>query len=365
MVNKNKKGLWILDPFLNYIKGYSGLEEATRDGMTGLYIEVDRIRNALFPLREKPVKDHPGYVTHEQDYFLISHSDPGIKSDLEKYFLDEHHVFNRGLYGSGHNLGGLFEMACYGILVNGRSFYKIDWEKVDVGENKYILPVDFRYLSTPTMKTRGGEENIKGYRQRYSLVSYLFESRFKQYNGTKLQRKFEFDKDEILFFKYPFDNKSPVQRAVKYLPTIKKFWEFGLNQSRSSVEVENHSLSIERTRYTTYKTEKRRYDLTKCKIRTIFNYLFDVDKDLRITEYYDVYTVTRYKRYLNNLRDYFVKEFNKQILSEVAKKNNFSTKPILKIDGLLTNAEIDKVFQRFIKREIKLDDFIEGVVKRD
>lgn len=350
MTSRNKKGLRIPDSFLDYIKGYSRLDEVARNPITGVNSEIESIRHSLFP---------------EQECFSINHSNLIIKSNLEKYFLDKYYRLNRGLYGDGHNLGRFFEIACYGLLKDGKIFYKIDWEEVEVDGNKYTLPVNFRYLRTSAMKTCSQKESIKSYEQKYSLISYIFDLDFKKYDGTKLPRKFKFDKNEILFLKYPFDDKSPTKKAIKYLPIIKKFRKFIINQARSSVEVNNHILSLEKARYTTYKIEKRRYDLTKCKIKTIFNHLFDVDKDLRITEYYDVYTVVRYKKHLNNLREFFVKEFNNQVMQSIAKKNNLTETPVLKVEGFLTNTEIDKVFQEFTERKIALDDFIEKIVKKD
>lgn len=52
-------------------------------------------------------------------------------------------------------------------------------------------------------------------------------------------------------------------------------------------------------------------------------------------------------------------------MQSIAKKNNLTETPVLKLEGFLTNTEIDKVFKEFTKRKIALDDFIEEIVKKD
>jgi len=356
---KKQKGLWRDDPFLSYIKGYSELERAAQNGME-LYIEVDRIQHALFPLREKPVLDRPGYVTHECDYFEINFSNPETKKDLEEYFLEKYSCLRNGLFNSYHSLGGFFEMICYQILVSGKSYNAISWDSVEINEQKYILPVDFRSLRASTMRIL----SQGGYKQKFSLITYILEKGFKDYEDTKKPRVCYFDQDEILFCKYPFSNQSPTKWGLKYLPLIKKFWQFGIDQSKSNVEVANHYLPLEKTRYTTYQKEKRKYDLARSKIRTIFNYLLEPSGS-KITQYYDVYTVIRYKKHLNDLRNYLIDEFNKQIFQPVAVRNKWTEIPKLMMSGFLTNTELDLALKNYTEEKMSFDEMIEKIVKKD
>ena len=73
-----EKGLAAGDPFLGFVKGYDRLEAAARSTME-LSMEVESIRNVLFPLRDVPVPDRPGYVTHEHNYFSIESKSNRIK----------------------------------------------------------------------------------------------------------------------------------------------------------------------------------------------------------------------------------------------------------------------------------------------
>lgn len=349
------------DPFLGFITDYNRLEAATRSAMK-LSTEVESIQHALFPTRSVPVPDHPGYVTYKQDYFSIDCEDPVLKEHLEAYFTDEHSWYRDGLYGHGDSIGGFLEMTAQQLLVTGNSFYIIDWDEVDIKDRKYQFPVDFGYLRNETMKVIRKGGNIAGYRQKYSLFTYLKESRFKDYDGKIKPRSYKFEKDEIIYCQYPFATKSPTAQSIKYLSPIKRFWQFGIDQSRSGVEVENCYLPIEKARYATFAKEKRKYDIARGKIRTIFNYLMDVNGP-KLTQYYDIYTVIRYKKFLNNFRDYLVKEFNEQVLAVVARKNNFGCIPKLKYGGFINNVELDSALQKYTDATLSFDQIVEQIIK--
>ncbi|GMU25840.1 MAG: hypothetical protein AMXMBFR16_07450 [Candidatus Uhrbacteria bacterium] len=358
---RREKGYVFDDPLLGYIKGYDRLEAASRNGME-LSTEVDSIRHALFPLREVPVVDRPGYVTHERDYFSIECDDPVLKRDLEMYFTDRYSFYRDGLYGHGDSVGDFLEGIAWQLLITGDEFHMIEWEEVDIKNRKYQLPVDFEYLRNETMKVRRKRGLIVGYRQKYSLFTYFKEKRFKDWEEKEKPRSFEFEKDEVIYCQYPFAKKSPTARSLKYLKPIKKFWQFGLDQSRSGVEVESRYFPLERARYTTYASEKRKYDIARGKIRTIFNYLMDTNGP-RLTQYYDIYTVIRYKKYLNDFRDYLVREFNEQVLAVVAKKNGFASVPKLVYSGFLANSELDAALQGYKDGTLTFDQIVQQIVK--
>ncbi len=358
---QREKGYVFDDPFLGFIKGYDRLEAATRNVME-LSNEVDSVRYALFPLRDVPMVDRPGYITHERNYFGIECDDPALKKDLEMYFTDEHSFYRDGLYGQGDAVGGFLEGIAWQLFVTGDEFHMIEWDEVDIKGKKYQFPVDFEYLRNETMKIirKGGV--IVGYRQKYSLFTYFKEKKFKGWEDKEKPRSFEFEKDEVIYCQYPFAEKSPTAQSIKYLAPIKKFWQFGLDQSRSGVEVENHYLPLERARYTTYAREKRKHDIARGKIRTIFNYLMDTNGP-KLTQYYDIYTVIRYKKFLNDMRDYLVSEFNEQVLAVVAKKNSFTSIPKLVYSGFLSNAELDAALQGYTDGTLTFDQIIQRIVK--
>src|SRR3989344_4014997 len=171
---RREKGYVFDDSLLGYIKGYDRLEAASRNGME-LSMEVDSIRHALFPLRDVPVADRPGYVTHERDYFSIECDDPVLKRDLEMYFTDRHSFYRDGLYGHGDSVGDFLEGIAWQLLITGDEFHMIEWEVVDIKVKKYLLPVDFEYLRNETMKVRRKRGSIGGYCRKYSLLASLKE----------------------------------------------------------------------------------------------------------------------------------------------------------------------------------------------
>jgi hypothetical protein len=111
-----------------------------------------------------------------------------------------------------------------------------------------------------------------------------------------------------------------------------------------------------------YASEKRKYDIARSKIRTTFNYLVDTNGP-RMTQYYDIYTVIRYKRYLNDFRDYLVREFNEQVLAVVTKKNNFASAPRLVYSGFLSNAQLDAALQDYKDGTLPFDQIVQQIVK--
>lgn len=350
------------DPFLGFIKGYDRLEAASRNAME-LNNEIDAIRYALFPSREVPVTDRPGYVTHERNYFSVECDDPTLKKDLEAYFTDKYSRYrDDGLYGQGDSVGGFLEMVAWQLLVTGSEFQMIEWDEIEIKGTKYQFPVDFGYLRNETMKIIRQRGVIVGYRQKYSLFTYFKEKKFKDWENESKPRSFEFEKDEIIYFQYPFAKKSLTAQSIKYLSAIKKFWQFGIDQSRSGVEVESRYLPLERARYTTYASEKRKYDLARAKIRTIFNYLMDTNGP-KMTQFYDIYTVIRYKKFLNDMRDYLVHEFNEQVLIVVAKKNGFASVPKLVYSGFLSNEELDAALQKYKEGSLTFDEIVQQIVK--
>lgn len=365
--NKNifdKEGSSIDDQFLTYIKGYSQLEAASRDSMS-LFNETMFIRNTLFPLRDVPVTDRPGYITHERDYFSFECADQTIKDDLEKYFIDKHSQYRDHLYGNGDDLGGFLDMIAYQLMVIGVSFNRTYWDEIDINKSKYILPVDFDYLRDSTMKIKKRNGHIFEYLQKYSIITYFFTNRsyFKGYGDKEIPRKVRFLPEEVFYCKYPISNDSPTKASLKYLKQTKKFWDFGLDKARSGADPDDHMLSVEKTRYVSYADENRKYDLAKSKIRTIFHYLTE-GNNLKMTQYYDVYRVIRYKKFLNTMRSYLVHEFNRQVMEVVAKKNNFELVPKLRFDGFLTNKELDTAFDAYKKGELSFDDLIETTIKK-
>lgn len=348
--DSGKSGSHIDDPFKSRIKGYNRRHAAAYNSMD-LYIEVDRVKNDLFPPRTVPAST-PGYVRYETDYFEVIHPNKKLKDTLERYLLSRH----PDIYGHSHDLAGFLEIISGSLLIDGRVFHRIDWQEVGVEGRKYVLPSNFRYLRTSTVRPKRRFGQIVGFKQRYSIIAKMLQTLYALKDS-------EFNATDVLYLKYPFDKYSPVQRSLKYLKAVHKFWNYGLEQSQANAEPNNYSLEVEKARYGNYAIEKRAYDITRAKIRGEFNYLIDSAK---LTSFYDIYSVIKYKKFLNDFRYYFIKQFNKQVLEVAAKKNGWKTTPKLELkEGLLLdNPKLDEYLRQYSSREIDFDTVVELAIKQ-
>jgi len=328
--------------------------------MEGLRNIIDAMQWNLFPSRSVPLASHPGYTTQEHDYFHIGHPDLAIQEALQKYFVDLRHRGGDSLFEGRDNLAGFFSRTLHDIYLYGKAFYAIEWNEVSLKGLQIILPKSFNSINALTTK----RSLFGGFVQAYSLVAYYFGYHFvgPHWGEPKPQRTFRFTEDEIVHFKFPFGSKTPVRKTYKQVPKLRDFWKLGLDQGKSGLEPDSHTLSLEKARHTIFNQAKRERDIRKAKVRKQFGNT--LEGDLNITQFYDVYTVARYKKYLNNLRNYYVAEFNNQVLARIAEKNKWEVAPVLTFDHFQTNQEIDQALQDFKDQKMDVNGFILAVVKK-
>lgn len=341
----NLKGYWLDDDFLSLIRGHKALESTDRDARK-FSIEIDRVGNNLFRIGD------------DEKYLSITHPDNQLEQDLNMYFIMEYRRYRDGLYGNHFHLGNLFNDFMQMLVIYGECFHALDWEEKDIESRKYWLPANFRYLRTCTMSKRVNQKGeIVGYVQRYSPFAKL------SYDPSEKKiRRFNFEKDEIFYVKYPLEDTQPVKRSMHLLKPILRFWDFGLERSESWSNSMKFKVVVAGQKR--YSEEKRKYALARAEVRRNFHYLLNID-DLTITEYYDIFLVRRYKKELNIVRNYFVKQFNQQIMVPFAAKNGLTETPQLVLSGFMTNEEIDGYFDRYVKKEITSKNFIDEVVNKD
>jgi hypothetical protein len=89
-----------------------------------------------------------------------------------------------------------------------------------------------------------------------------------------------------------------------------------------------------------------------------------VEPKLNITTYYDIYTVTRYLKKLNDLRNSLVSDFNNQVMIQIAKKNDLSEVPNIYFDHFMTNDELDTIFKEFTDGKITVQDYSKKVLTK-
>lgn len=344
----NRKGYWLEDEFLSLIKGYSAFEATYKDGRQ-FSIEIDRVGNNLFPIKQE-----------DDRLFVIKHNDEVLQNDLNDYFISRFNRYRGRLYGDHFRLGNLFNDLMQLLVIYGECFHALDWEEKQIDTRNYILPSDFRYLRPSTMFIKKDNKgSIVGYKQRYSPFTKL------SYNpNEKKVRRFDFKKDEIFYVRYPLESVHPVKKSMYLLKTILRFWDFMLDRSESNVHPQNKKLNVVWAGQQQYSEQKRKYALARAKVRKNFHYLLNIN-DLTMTEYYDIFWVARYKKELNKVRNYFVEEFNKQVFIPFARKNSIRESPQLELRGFMTNEKIENYFSKYRVKEITSDEFIEKVVNKD
>ncbi len=139
--------------------------------------------------------------------------------------------------------------------------------------------------------------------------------------------------------------------------------DFSLMQGQANIEPVNYSLELEKTRYDTLDKQWRLQHLTRVKVRRLFNQPVG-GYGVSLTTYYEVFAYAEYKKHLNVLRDYFVSQFNEQIMTRIQEKNNFAKSLIIKYQGFTTNEQIDDAFLRYSKGKLNVDEFVATVKDR-
>lgn len=347
--NQKFVGLHFEDPWKEWIKGYRKREEATKDG-TKLFNEVYNYRHDLFPVRSVPVETHPGYVTHDQNFFFIETDDDKLSQLFTNHFTEEHSFRDDSIsYGNAHDLGGFFEFVFHGLLVDGISIYAIEWGQIKLGTKNYKLPRALLYVNPATINITGKKST-----QKFSFIAKLMSDYYEYQNN-------EFEKDELIVFKYPtLYPSSPVKKSLRHIKDLKQWLSFSLLQGKANAEPTNHSWSIERARYKHSADFLRRESLTRLKVKRIFKQPIGGQR-VGITTYYEVIAYAEYKKHLNVIRDYLVREFNTQLLNLVQKKNNIKSPVVLQYRGFASNEIIDQALKRYQSGEIDVNTFVTAI----
>lgn len=351
--NPNNKfyGLHFDDPWKEWIKGFKKREETIKD-ITKLSNEVLNYRNELFPLRSIPLETHPGYVTHSQNFFRVKTRNSKLSQKLTDYFVNENRYRDNGpSYGNMHDLGGFFELVLHSILLDGVSYYAIEWGKTKLGTKEYNLPTGFLYINPSTIKLN---KSSGGAYQKFSFIS-KFINDYYEYRNTK------FEADELIIFKHPtLFPSSPVKMSMKYIKDLRQWMTFSLWQGKGNAEPTNYSLRVATTRYKHQDDFFKKSSTTRVKVRRIFKQSIGGQK-IGVTTYYEVFAFAEYKKHLNILRDSLVDEFNKQILTLVQSKNNVKSPITLEYKGFANNEVIDQALKNYQEGTMDVNAFIEAI----
>ena len=344
------EGLHFDDPFKEWLDGHEKRKQATKDIMK-LSREVLDYRNNLFPVRPVPVPDRPGRVTYDQDFFTIEYSGNVLKKYLNNYFSEESYSRTERISLGANDLAEFFMFALHELLIDGISVQAIQWGEKIIGTKRYQLPIAFHGVNPSTIKIK---KTTKGYsiKQQFSRIAVFMNSYFDYKNAY-------FKNEELLIFKHPilYPN-SPVGKSLRYLRDLKSGIEFSLLYSEALNNPAYPLLQFERIRSKSSMPSWRKEHISRVKVRRIFNQDLG-GSGINLTTYYQIYAYSEYKKHLNSLRDYFVSEFNQQVMERIRSKNNIKRPLFLTYKGFTSNERIDELFEDFQNGKITGNDFIE------
>ncbi|MFA6550334.1 MAG: hypothetical protein WCT36_03200, partial [Candidatus Gracilibacteria bacterium] len=183
--SKSRRGIVRQDKFLDYIKGYTPLEKSSYEA-PGCFIEVKNISEGIF-----------GALNDSETFSIEYEGDTALKEDLNNYFIKRLFVGHGELYPN-YSLGAFFTQIARSLIVLGKTFYELSWETKTISNSKYILPIDFHYLSTSTMSIIRKKGIIVKFKQKFSWFTYLFSKEFRRYEDVRPERKTVFAPDKIL-----------------------------------------------------------------------------------------------------------------------------------------------------------------------
>jgi len=309
----------IEDKFLAYIKGF---RRYTRHYHHNALISshVRQCQFEIFP-----------YSLSDKSAFEIVGND-----NINRYFIQD--VGN--LFGH-RGLLSFFQNIVTGLAMYGKAYYCIKWDIVAVNGENYILPVSIDNLAVSTMK----KAIFGGYKQRYSFLTRLFGGYYGR--GTKNRN---FLQDEIFFIKYPFGSY-PLKKAYKYRNYSPNYFKSSTTALEAGNFPLNHTWDYEKTRkYNYFNIIKREYEIIDRRLSTM---LFSYSREFKITNYYDIYSVSNIAKHRNDYRDYVISEFNNQIIQLIKKKNNLEHLEFIIKDGIIKdNNYYDEVLRQYSNKEI-------------
>ena len=247
---------------------------------------------------------------------------------------------------------GCFSRVALHLIVYGKSFYAIEWEEIRIGGSSYVVSALLSSLHPSTMWTkRDANQKVVRYTQWYSPFTDL--RGFSVPSG----RRWHFQPDEIFYAEYPLSFVHPVKKSMRSVGSSLSFWKF-IDDQTEGMDLKNKNLGAVKSRNTLFSTINREHQLIRAKISRDFHRFLDVNGPA-MTKYYDLFWVVRYKKELNNFRKYLMQEFNKQVLQQVMEKNGFAVAPKLRLEGVMSNQELNQAWQEYTSRKIDNKELIE------
>jgi hypothetical protein len=246
----------------------------------------------------------------------------------------------------------------------GRVFFAMVWND----DGKQLVRMNRLPSETMRAERRGGK--IWRYRQQYSVfTSNEMIQEATPRVGWNLDEEvrgttFYFSPDEIFFLEWPFDPKGrkgypPAREAIEYVNQWKSFFERTTLQAKAMAYPELDDWRHFRARGYDLDYEMRRQKQAEINMRKPFR----VVQDVPVTNYYDVWQLKEMLQFIGKIRQYLLDEFNQQVVGAILRRNGLDVQAKYVCDYKLTNQEIQKLFEGYVRGDIGHKEVVDEMLK--
>lgn len=313
------------DIYRKYIKSFFDLTKLNRSA-SDLIIEVQELEDFIFPYNE------------------------------EKYFLEWDINYATKVLGDFlwyRNMTKLIQYLRFmvnDIVIYWKSFVGVKYDK-DAG---WLLTIGSMYLLDPyTIKINKDWAIF----QIYSLVWYFLSTHIEK-------RKTSIDINNIWG---TWLNKFKSNYSIKKLINLRSyFMNYTIYKSHWSLHHDDHYLPIEKSRYTSYSTQKWKYESFNLQIRRKLNLpsrSYITSEISQISDYYEVFTLIRAKKKALFIRQILISDFNR-ILNYINRENHVDW-ILLKTKHFFSNEDFDNVFELFKEGKVNKETAINIIYLED
>lgn len=353
---KTVDGFSVHDPVFELLDGH---EVAALNARQNFSVETRAIAEKLFP-----------YQSSKNQRFSVTFPNSAEIEDFLSAYLTGEGSWNirrssRHLYSSHSHLdlAEFFQQVAYLLMTDGVAYFAVEWGTIVEWRSDIILPVHFKYLPASTIKVAIGKEGVTSYTQRFNPL--ISPDHVDELKGKVIT----LDASKIFATKYEF-GEPPVRLAHDLAQRKQRLSQSRVEKFGASSNIKDMSLRVEQLRHTKQSDLHRQEQIVRAKIRKTFRLPVDhvfvrsgtLDAD--VTDYYRAYRLIEYLKYLQEFRNYLIKEFNVQVAHKIAEKNSFADLVEVQYVGNRPSLhEIETEYRAFTKEEITFVELVEKLIK--
>lgn len=329
-----RKGFGLEDYYLSFQSGTDILRDSSRSA-TMFSKEITDIGLLLFP-----------YPSSREPLFLM---EGGTNNQRVK-----------GIYDSiivdtilTNDICEFFKGAIHEFINVGDAYFSIYWDEKKEHNTDFILPVDFHYLRTETIKEIVKNGAVVKYIQKYSKPGIReLKNLYPETSFDTISWEVVFNPDEIIHFKYPFAERTPAMDSM-YLLKKDSMYMDAILRMKLGIHPHVKSYRVEKVRFKTFNDSKKLHDEKRASISKNFLYVPGMLMSQH-TEFYEAYRTAQCYKKLNALRNYLLQTFNKQVMEVIKKKNALSENLnlILNWKFFSSDEEVDRYFKEYVDGNI-------------